>query len=91
MNPSNNTISMQEERYFPFMESEGIDRRHAVLEISVTGDETGYCGEVFDTRTAQTLWVGSVVRQENEALQRADEVLEQMEKVCGFGSISLRI
>ena len=91
MNPSNNTMSIHEESYFPFMEQEGIDRRHAVLEISVAEDPNGYRGEVFDTRTTQILWVGSMVRKEDEALQRADEVLEQMEKVCGFGSISLRI
>ena len=88
MNPSNNNT--KKEIFFPFLESKGIDRRHAVLEISVAEDTNGYRGEVFDTCTAQVLWIGSIMDEEDDALQRADEVLERMEKVYGFGSISLR-
>jgi hypothetical protein len=76
--------------YFPFMESEGIDRRHAILEISTEIDETGYhYGEVFDIITHQTVWRGESLCNEIVALEQADGILQHLEHVNGFGSISL--
>lgn len=84
--------SVVEEKYFPFMESEGCDRRHAVLEISIelSEDEKYYIAEVFDTRTKSIVWRGKDFYDELVAYRRADEILLHLELIQGFGSLSLR-
>ena len=81
---------MRSEEYFSFVEQEGIDRRHAILEITAHEDtEGGYYGEVFDTVTGQTLWFGPTEITEADAEYTAEIVLDAMENIRGFGSISL--
>jgi len=76
-------------KYFSFVEQEGIDRRHAVLEISIREDESGFRGEVFDVMTGQTIWLGPPETEEMEAYLSAEIVLDALESINGFGSISL--
>ena len=77
------------EVYFPLLESEGFDRRSAVLDIGVVFLEgLGVQGEIFDTVTGQRVWLGTITYEEN-ALDRANEVLEKLERINGFGSLSL--
>lgn len=78
-----------EEEYFTFVEQDGIDRRHAVLDTTANPDEAGYHGEVFDTVTGQTVWLGMTEAMEDDALFIAEAVLDKLENVNGFGSISL--
>jgi len=76
--------------YFSFIELEGIDRRHAVLEIStIKHHENDYSGEVFDIYTKNTVWRGDNFRTEDIAFKTADEVLIELEQIHGFGSLSL--
>ena len=77
------------EEYFSFVEQEGIDRRHAVLEIIVHESPTGFHGEVFDVITGQTVWLGPTEYNEEEAHLSAEIVLDALENINGFGSISL--
>ena len=82
---------MREEEYFSFVEQEGIDRRHAILEVITHEDEDGFhYGEVFDTVTGQTLWLGPTESTEEDAEISAEIVLDAMENIRGFGSISLK-
>ena len=80
---------MRNEQFFPFVEQEGVDRRHAILEITTNADDCGYHGEVFDTVTGQTLWLGPSEFSEDVAYESAELVLDMMERRRGFGSISL--
>ncbi|MGI9248175.1 MAG: hypothetical protein ACR2QI_04130 [Woeseiaceae bacterium] len=82
---------MRSEKYFSFVEQEGIDRRHAILEV-ITHEEFngGHYGEVFDTVTGQTLWFGPTETNEEDAEMSAEIVLDAMENIRGFGSISLK-
>lgn len=83
--------NMREEEYFSFVEQDGIDRRYTILEVVTHEDENGYYyGEVFDTVTGQTLWLGPTESTENDAEWSAELVLDTMENVRGFGSIALQ-
>lgn len=78
-----------DEKYFSFVEQEGVDRRHAVLEITVHETNGGFHGEVFDVITGQTVWLGSTETEETEAYLSAEIVLDALENINGFGAISL--
>lgn len=75
--------------YFSFVEQDGIDRRHAILDIAVYGDDGHFYGEVFDVMTGQTVWLGPSEPDETEAYLSAEIVLDALESINGFGSISL--
>ncbi len=83
-----NSQTIIEEKIFPFMESEGFDRRHVVLDMNVSLDYRGYVGEIFDTVTKQILWIGIALNEET-VLCLTDRKLEMLENIHGFGSISL--
>ncbi len=89
---SHDRDSLTEEKYFPFMESEGFDRRYAILEIATERTEDGkyYQGNVFDTISKNIVWSASGFPNEDIAFERADEVLVRLEIIQGFGSISLQ-
>lgn len=78
------------EEYFSFVEQDGVDRRHAILEITVHEDIEGFHGEVFDIITGQTLWLGPTELDETEAYLSAEIVLDALESINGFGSIALK-
>jgi hypothetical protein len=81
---------MRNEEYFSFVEQDGIDRRHAILEVITHEDGFGnFYGEVFDTVTGQPLWFGPTEITEEIALESAEIVLDALENIRGFGSISL--
>lgn len=88
----NNNTTPQTKRgtYFPFVEKDGIDRRHAILEISIEQNDDGmYQSEVFDTITGQIVWRSDFFLWEDQAYENADDVLIRLEAIYGFGSISL--
>lgn len=90
MNAILDELEMPRGTYLTFIEKEGIDRRHTVLEISTDVNPQGsYCGLVYDTVTGQMLWTGLWTISEYMALEEAEYILNRLETIQGFGSISL--
>lgn len=75
--------------WFPFMEQMGVDRRHAVLDISTETDESQkFSAEIFDVITKNIVWRGYNFSTEESAFIEADLILERLERVNGFGSLA---